>query len=332
MLKIGPLEFDFPVIQAPMAGVSDLPFRLLAREFGCPFAFMEMVSFRALLHDNRITRLRMIASPLDRPMGLQILGDDPEELEEGMSLLEAFEHDLLDFNAACPANKVVHKGEGAKFLLDPRKLHDRLRLLKTLTAKPVTVKIRTGWDVDKINAEETALAAQEAGVAAVFIHGRTRKQFYSGAVNYAVIGRVKAALSIPLIASGDAFTPALIKKMFDETGCDGVGVARGAIGNPWLYPETKQYLATGSVPERPDMLELVRVMRHHLQMCVEAYDERRAPLVFRKFVYWYTKGLPHVKPLRVAALKASNLDQVLALIDALPAKNIRLPERAAPIA
>jgi len=332
MLKIGPLEFAFPVIQAPMAGVSDLPFRLLAREFGCPFTFMEMVSFRALLHDNRTTRLRMMASPLDRPMGLQILGDDPKELEEGMRLLEGFSHDLVDFNAACPANKVVHKGEGAKFLRDPRKLHDRLRLLRMLTDKPVTVKIRIGWDVDQVNAVETALAAQEAGAAAVFIHGRTRKQFYSGVVDYGVVGRVKAALAIPLIASGDAFTPALIKKMFDETGCDGVAVARGAIGNPWLYSETKQYLATGTLPERPDTAEVARVMRHHLDMCVEAYDERRAPLVFRKFVYWYTKSLPHVKPLRVAALKASNIEQVLALINALPAKNIRLPERVAPIA
>ena len=329
VLKIGPLEFDFPVILAPLSAVADLPFRVLSREFGCPFAFTEMISFRALLHDNRIAQLRMKVEAQDRPLGLQILGDDPEELEEGMRRLENFDHDLLDFNAACPANKVVHKGEGARFLQDPARLKDRLILLRRLTGKPLTVKIRSGWDADCVNAVEVARAAQEAGVAAVFIHGRTRKQFYAGSVDYGVIGEVKRSVSIPVIASGDAFTPILIKKMFDETGCDGVGVARGAIGNPWIFSETRQYLATGTTPERPDTDEVARVMRHHLDLCIETYGENLAPRIFRKFVYWYTKGLPHVKPLRVAALKSSQVGEIHALIAALPQKNVRLPERQA---
>jgi tRNA-dihydrouridine synthase B len=329
MLKIGPLEFDFPVILAPLSAVSDMPFRLLSREFGCPFAFTEMISFRALLHDNRIAQLRMKVMEEDRPLGLQILGDDPGDLEEGMGRLKNLEHDLLDFNAACPANKVVHKGEGARFLQDPERLHDRLAFLRRLTGKPLTVKIRSGWDGDTVNAVEVALAAQEAGVDAVFIHGRTRKQFYAGTVDYGIIGAVKQAVRVPVIASGDAFTPALIKKMFDETGCDGVGVARGAIGNPWIFSEARQYLATGTTPERPDTAEVARVMRRHLDLCIDGYGEKLAPRIFRKFVYWYTKGLPHVKPLRVAALKSSQVGEILALIAALPEKNVRLPERQA---
>jgi len=332
MLKLGPLEFDFPVVLAPMAAVSDLPFRLLNREFGCPLTFTEMVSFRALLHDNKNTLLRMKVSPQDRPLGLQILGDDPDELLKGLDLLDRFEYDILDFNAACPARKVVHKGEGASFLKTPGKLGERIKLLVNRTHRPVTVKLRAGWDAGNVNARDMALAAQEAGASAVFIHGRTRDQYYAGTVNYEIIRQVKEALSIPVIASGDAFTPALIKIMFDETGCDGVAVARGAIGNPWIFSETRQFFATGSTPERPDMAEVARVMRHHLDLCIETYGERVAPLVFRKFVYWYTKGLPHVKPLRVAALKAARVEQVMELIAALTQKDTRLPERTAPSA
>jgi tRNA-dihydrouridine synthase B len=254
----------------------------------------------------------------DRPLGVQILGDDPEGIKVALDFLSGYAFDLIDFNAACPVKKVVSKGEGAALLREPAKLQ---RLLKVMVEKggvPVTVKIRSGWDETQLNAAEVALRAQDAGVSGLFIHGRTRMQGYSGEVDYRIIRTVKDSLGIPVIAGGDALTPRLITKLFQETGCDGVAVARGALGNPWIFPETAEYRESGTVPFRPNVCDIIRTMKEHLALNTAFYGEKTGVVLFRKFFTWYTKGIP-VKGLKVSAFRAGTLDEMMRLIDEVQA-------------
>ena len=306
MLTLGPLRLDPPLILAPMAGVTDLSFRLLNRRFGCPFAYSEMISDRSLLHDNRQALERLRGTPEDRPFGIQLLGNDPGVLSAALEKLEPYPYDILDLNAACPAKQITRKGEGSALMREPEKLERLLVALVKRAPVPVTVKIRTGWDVDEVNAVEVARRAEGAGVCGIIVHGRTRAQSYSGAVDYATVRAVKKAVSVPVVASGDAFSPGLIGSWFDETGCDGVAVARGAMGNPWIFRET------GGLPPPPERL---RVMREHLALAVETWGKTRGSIVFRKFFYWYTKGMREVRALRARANKAASPEELLALMD-----------------
>ena len=234
MLNIGKLKLKSNLILAPMAGISDLPFRLLNRGFGCELAFTEMINVRSLGYKMRKTQKMLSTDSKDKPLGIQIIGCEEEFILNAIDILSSYKYDILDFNAACPVKKVVRRGEGAGLLKDPKKLHRLLKIIVQKSDKPVTVKIRTGWDKSSINAREIALLCQDAGVNAVFLHGRDREQGYSGDVDYKTIGKVKNTLDIPLIASGNIFSASLAKKMLDEKGCDGLLVARGALGNPWI--------------------------------------------------------------------------------------------------
>lgn len=298
MLKIGRLKLKSNLILAPMAGVTDLPFRLLNRQFGCELAFVEMLNCRSISHKSRRTRQMLSADSKDRPLGIQLLGCEPGFIRKAMDVLGGYEFDILDFNAACPAKKVVRRGEGAGLLREPKKLSKILKLVVENSKAPVSVKIRIGWDESSVNAREVALLAQDAGISALFIHGRTKVQGYSGQVDYAVIRQVKRALEIPLIASGDIFSPALAKQMFTETGCDAVAVARGALGNPWIFRETEHFLKHGRLLDKPDRDEIIETMIGHLDACVDFYGERIGVVKFRKFFAWYTKGFRKVRPLR----------------------------------
>jgi tRNA-dihydrouridine synthase B len=258
-----------------MAGISDLPFRLINRSFGCPFAFTEMISASSLVHGSRHTRSMLATTAEDRPLGVQLLGGDPIIIRKALDILGNDHFDVVDFNAACPVSKVVSRGEGAALLKDPLRLQDLLREIVSATDKPVTVKIRSGWDGRNINARDVALRAEDAGVRAVFIHGRTKAQGYAGSVDYGVIRAVKESLAIPVIASGDALSPELVRRMFDVTGCDGVVMARGALGNPWIFPQTAGYLDSGTVMSFPGIAERKRVMQEHLSLNISFHGERR---------------------------------------------------------
>jgi tRNA-dihydrouridine synthase B len=223
--------------------------------------------------------------------------------------------DIIDLNAACPVPKVVRKGEGACLMKEPKKLYELVKVLVQRSRVPVTVKLRAGWDNSTRNAREVALAAQDAGAGAVFIHGRTRAQEYRGRVNYESIREVKKALSIPVIGSGDAFSPRLIKKMFDETDCNGVAIARGALGNPWLFSEAHAYLEGRPAPDRPAPDVIMAVMRRHLELCCGFHGEALGTQLFRKFFSWYSKGFLNIKPLRIRAFAACSRDEMLAVID-----------------
>ena len=321
MLRIGSLKFKSNLILAPMSGVTDLPFRMLNRKFGCELAFVEMINARSLGHKSIKTQQLLTTNRQDKPLGIQLLGSEPKYIKRGLDILAKYKFDLLDFNAACPARKVIRRGEGASLLTEPKKLGSALKLLVNNSKVPVTVKIRIGWDKDNINAVEVAKVCQDAGVNAVFVHGRTRLQEYSGKVDYAVIGEVKNNLSIPVIASGDIFSAQLAKKMFDETGCDGILVARGALGNPWIFNQIRHFLQYGTPSDKPDVPTIVETMTHHFQSCVDFYGPRVGVTIFRKFFSWYTKGFHRVRPLREKACRANNEGEMLAVINEINRQN-----------
>ncbi|MFZ5997384.1 MAG: tRNA dihydrouridine synthase DusB [Nitrospirota bacterium] len=314
VLTIGTLRLSKPLVLAPMAGISDLPFRLIAREFGCELAFIEMISARALVYRNRKTKEMLSTLPADRPLGVQLLGNDPRIVPQALENLRPYKFDIIDVNAACPVGKVTTRGEGAGLLKTPQVLHRFLKAVVAHADVPVTVKLRAGWDEHSINAREMALLAQDAGVHGLFIHGRTKVQGYSGSVDYRVIAGVKRALDIPVIASGDALSPQRIKKLFDETGCDGVAIARGALGNPWVFRDTVCFLENGVLPERPCLDELTGVMRRHLSLCIEYYGEHIGTMMFRKLFAWYIKGLSDVRPLKERAFQAKTKDEMVAIM------------------
>jgi len=315
MLKIGNLKLKSNLILAPMAGVSDLPFRLLNRRFGCELGFIEMINVRSLSYKMKKTRRMLSTDDKDRPLGIQIIGCEEEFILRGMDALGSYEYDILDFNAACPVKKVARRGEGAALLKDPKKLHKLLKIIVNNSNKPVTVKIRTGWDKDSVNAKEVALLCQDAGVAALFIHGRNKEQGYSGEVDYKAISTVKNALDIPLIASGDVFSPGLAKKMLDETGCDGLLVARGALGNPWIFREIKEFLKNKKIVKRPGHDEIADVMLGHFNSCIDFYGASHGVRRFCKFFSWYTKGTQNVRVLREKAFRAKTKNEMLEIIE-----------------
>ena len=298
MLKIGSLEFKSKFILAPMAGITDFPFRMFCRKFGCEMAFTEMINVRSLGYNSRRTRQMLFSGENDKPLGVQILGCESKYILRALDVLKDYKFDLLDFNAACPVKKVIRRGEGAALLREPEKLRRLLKLVVKNVPVPVTMKIRIGWDSHSVNASDIGLIAEEAGIRALFIHGRTKMQAYSGSVDYKAIKRVKDALRIPVIGSGDIYSAELAKKMFYETGCDGISIARGALGNPWIFRELSSFFGEGRPAVGLNIKDKISAMVEHLDMYIDFYGEKNGVILFRKFFSWYTKGLRNIRPLR----------------------------------
>lgn len=317
MLKIGNVRCASRFMLSPMAGISDLAFRLLNRSFGCELAFVEMINARSLGYKSAKTRKMLETDPADRPLGVQLLGCEERYILRALDILGSYDFEILDFNAACPMKKIVRRGEGASLLQEPGKLKSLLSLMVRHSRRPVTAKIRIGWDDRSINARDVALHAQDAGIKALFIHGRTRQQIYSGKVDYRSIRQVKSALRIPVIASGDIFSVELAQRMFEETGCDGIAVARGALGNPWLFRELEAFFREGRRIPRPTRQEVLEVMKRHLDLCVACHGEKGAVIIFRKFFSWYTKGMRKIRPLREKVSRIRTRKELLLLIDSL---------------
>lgn len=304
MLKIGSLKLTSRLILAPMSGISDLPFRLLNRKFGCELAFIEMINARALGYKSIRTEKMLSSCAKDRPLGIQLLGCEPKFILRALDIFRKYRFDILDFNAACPARKVTRRGEGAGLLKNPKRLQRLLKILVNNSPLPVSVKIRSGWDKDSLPARDIALYCQDSGIKALFIHGRTKMQEYSGSVDYRSIREVKKAMDIPVIASGDILSGQLAKKMLQETGCDGLAIARGAIGNPWIFNEINSVLRTGKTVNKPTLAQKIKVMLNHLDSCVDFHGPRTGIVLFRNFFSWYTKGFPSARYLRQKAFKA----------------------------
>jgi tRNA-dihydrouridine synthase B len=314
MLKIGTLKLKSNLILAPMAGITDLPFRMLNRKFGCELAFVEMINSSSISYKSKRTQKMISSNKFERPLGIQLLGCEEKFMQRAMDVINEYDFDILDFNAACPVKKVVRRGEGAALLKDPGKLSRILKIVVKKTKVPVTVKIRSGWDKDSVNAVEVASSCQDAGASGVFIHGRTRAQGYSGVVDYGIIREVKKAIKIPVIASGDIFSPQFAKRMFDETGSDAVIVARGALGNPWIFREITQYLKSGKIIDRPSPQQVAQVAIEHLKMCVDFYGERNGAIIFRKFFSRYTKGFRKVRRLRELSSRVKTREEMAEII------------------
>lgn len=297
-LRIGDVILDNNLILAPMAGVTDLPFRLLCREQGCGLAVTEMVSAKAVLYKNRNTRELLEVAEGEGPVSLQLFGSDPEIMAEIAAQVEDGPYVFLDVNMGCPVPKIVNNGEGSALMKDIKLAERILTSMVKAVKKPVTVKFRKGFTEEDYNAVEFARMAESSGVAAVAVHGRTREQYYSGKADWSIIRRVKEAVSIPVIGNGDVFHPQDAKALMEETGCDGVMIARGAKGNPWIFSRTLHYLETGEVLPPPDAGEISRMILRHGDLQAEKKGEAVAMREMRKHMAWYTAGLPHSARLR----------------------------------
>ncbi|MFH5186672.1 tRNA dihydrouridine synthase DusB [Paenibacillus sp. TAB 01] len=315
MLKIGNVEAPNQVVLAPMAGVCNPAFRLIAKEFGCGLVCAEMVSDKAILHGNHRTMEMLYVDEREKPLSLQIFGGDTETLVEAAKYVDQnTDADIIDINMGCPVPKITKCDAGARWLLDPPKIEQMIETVVKSVSKPVTVKMRIGWDEDHIYAVQNAKAVENGGGAGVSVHGRTRVQMYTGHANWDIIKEVKDSVSIPVIGNGDVTTPEAAKRMLDQTGVDGVMIGRAALGNPWMLYRTIQYLTTGELLPEPSGQEKIRIALLHMDRLVALKGEHVAVKEMRKHLAWYLKGLKgsaRVKDLIMEQTKRDAMAEVL---------------------
>lgn len=288
-IAIGSLHISPPLILAPMAGISDLPFRLLARKQGAPLCFTEMISAEGLKRNGKNTLTLLQSSSLDRPLGIQLFGGDPVSLAEAARLIEP-ECDLIDINMGCPVKKVVSGGAGSSLLRSPLKVAEIIRSVRKATNRPLTIKIRTGWNSTEQSFLEIGRIAEQEGCDAITLHPRTRAQMFSDHADWEKIKELKSVVGLPVIGSGDIFSSQDVMDMFSRTGCDGVMIARGAMGNPWIFREARERLA-GQPPSGPSREERHATALTHFEQLCELYGEHTAIAEMRKHLSWYVKGL-----------------------------------------
>ena len=312
-IKIGNVEIANPCVLAPMAGVTDLPFRLLCKEQGVGLLSMEMVSAKAISFHNKNTLDLMQIAEGENPIALQIFGSDPEIMAQSAAEIEERPFDILDINMGCPVPKVVRNGEGSALMKDPKRIYDIVYKTARAIKKPVTIKIRKGFDEEHVNAVEMAHIAQESGAAAVAVHGRTRSQFYSGKADWDIIRQVKEAVSIPVIGNGDILTAADVIAMQKQTGCDGFMIARGAEGNPWIFAQILHYFKTGEELPKPTFEEVTQMLLRHARMQLEFKGEYTGIREIRKHAAWYTSGYRNSSKLRGRINEVETYEQLEAL-------------------
>ena len=297
-MKIGNVEIENSLALGPMAGVTDLPFRLLCKEQGCGMLYTEMVSAKAILYKNKNTTILLNIDKAEHPIAVQLFGSDPDIMAEIGAKVAEGPCDFIDINMGCPVPKIVNNHEGSYLLTQPKLVEEILTKMVKAIKKPVTIKVRKGFKDGEIQAPEIARIAESCGVSAIAVHGRTREQYYSGKADWEIIRQVKEAVSIPVIGNGDVTSPERADAMVKETGCDGVMIARGAQGNPWIFSEMIEHERTGRIPSRPTNEEIRKMMLRHAKLQLQYKGEYLGIREMRKHVAWYTKGLPGSAKLR----------------------------------
>lgn len=313
-MKIAGVESGYPVFLAPMAGVTDMPFRVLCREQGCGLVCTEMVSAKGMYYGDLKTHQLTYLDNSELPAAVQIFGSEPDIMAEAARILNDSNAAFIDINMGCPTPKIVKNGEGSALMRNPALAGRIVRAVVNASKKPVTVKIRKGWDENSVNAVEIARISEENGAAAVTVHGRTRQQFYGGKADWSIIREVKRSVSIPVIGNGDINGPADAKRMINETGCDAVMVGRAARGNPWIFKSIRHYLETGRDIPEPSAQERIEMLIRHLELMIGHKGERTGIMQMRKHIAWYVKGMKNATQIRQQVFNSQSKDEIINII------------------
>lgn len=313
-MKIGNVTLENNVFLAPMAGVTDMPFRILCKEQGCGLVYTEMVSAKGM-HYNDIKSCKLTEiDDREKPAGVQIFGSDPRIMADIAGRLNESDAGIIDINMGCPTPKITKNGEGSALMLKPSLAAEIVKAVVKASQKPVTVKFRKGWDDSRVNAVEIAKIAEENGASAVAVHGRTREQFYSGTADWEIIKKVKEAVSIPVIGNGDIVKPEDAKRMLEQTGCDAVMLGRGAQGNPWIFKRVLHYLNTGEILPGPSAAERINIIIRHMEMLIGVKGEHIALCEMRKHIAWYIKGMRNATYVKEAVFRLTSKDAIFELL------------------
>ena len=314
-MKIGNVNLDNEVFLSPMAGVTDLPFRLICKEKGCGMLYTEMINAKALCYDDENTKKMLKIEDEEHPIAVQIFGSDPEYMGKAAAIMNQYPNEILDINMGCPAPKVIKNGDGSALMRNPKLAAEVLKAVVKNSEKPVTLKIRKGWDDDSVNAVEIAKIAEECGISALAIHGRTREQFYSGKADWDIIAEIKQSINIPVIGNGDVFEVQDAVNMLEKTKCDAIMIGRGAQGNPWIFKRINHYMRTGEILPEPTLEEKITTAIKHMNLAVAEHGDYVAVREMRKHIGWYLKGLKNSAKYRDQINKITDYKEVITMLE-----------------